>query len=156
MSSTFEVLESDESVESLSFHREMNEREPLVVFPRSDFGRLSEVPEIARVAEGQRVRHERCELVVIRAILKRTKRKWQFVYQGFEISAAVTDPKFYDRMEAHELAFYEGSVLDATLRIVQTLDEETGAYLNDPTGYEVTEVHAGPAGWRQGTLLPYN
>lgn len=153
VSRTFEVLEDDESVSELSIIPEIDSDDPIATFPRSEFPERSALIEPAVLPENTRIVHERAELVIVRVILKRSKRKWQFVYQGFQISAPVLDDAFYDKIERREVFFGQGDILDARLKIVQTLDEASGAYLNDPNSYEVVEVYDVLGGPRQTNFL---
>jgi hypothetical protein len=86
----------------------------------------------------------------LRAILVRSARKWQFVWNGIQISAAITDGRFYDALARREYQFGQGDILDVMLRIYQERNDEAGVYIN--AGYEVIEVFGHIPGPRQGTL----
>jgi predicted DCC family thiol-disulfide oxidoreductase YuxK len=81
---------------------------------------------------------EMAELEIIRAILERSRRRWEFVWRGIRIAAPVTDEKFYMEFAAHEVTIAPGDILEARLRIYQRLDVAANTYIND--GYEVIEV----------------
>jgi hypothetical protein len=51
---------------------------------------------------------------VLKAILVRSARKWQFVWNGIKISAAISDESFYDSLARHEYEFGQGDVIDAS------------------------------------------
>ena len=86
-----------------------------------------------------------------KAILVRSARKWQFVWNGIKISAAISDESFYESLARHEYEFGKGDIIDETLRIFQRKDDETGVYIN--TRYEVIKVHRRIPGPRQDSLF---
>lgn len=138
VSRAFSVLEEDPSVTELGITPNIGDKFPLAIIPRDDFGRLS-VPGLpGRPDPKKRATPEPAELVVVRAVLERSDRKWQFIWRGLRISAPIKDPTFFDRLAAHEFQFGQGDVLVAELTIHQSLDDITGAWVND--FYEVTRV----------------
>ncbi|GAL31217.1 hypothetical protein JCM19239_6602 [Vibrio variabilis] len=91
------------------------------------------------IEEPQREVNEVAELQIKRAILERSKRKWEFIWRGIKISAPVSDQQFYDDFFAHKITVAPGDSLDAILTISQVRDEDTGIYTNSK--YEVKTVH---------------
>lgn len=150
----FEVLNEDPSVSEFGITRRLDDKKPITSIPRDDFGILSRSGGIYIEPEDPRQRYEdRPErLIVLRAILARTARKWQFVWNGIRISAPIIDDGFYDALARHEYEFGQGDMLDVLLRIHQRRDDDTGVYIN--TGfYEVVRVYGRSPGPRQGSLL---
>ena len=86
-----------------------------------------------------RVVPEIVNLQILKAILERSKRKWEFMWRGFKISAPITDELFYINFFAHDITIAPGDVLNVTLHVHQELDASTGAYKN--VRYEVVQVH---------------
>jgi hypothetical protein len=86
-----------------------------------------------------RVVNEKCRLVILKAILQRGGRKWEFVWRGVKINAPVVDNGFYDKFDAHRITIAPGDELDVDLAIRQTKDGATGIYTND--SYVVVKVH---------------
>lgn len=86
-----------------------------------------------------RIIPEIVHLQILKAILERSKRKWEFMWRGFKISAPVTDEHFYINFFAHDITIAPGDVLNVTLHVIQELDKRTGIYRN--IGYEVVQVH---------------
>jgi len=86
-----------------------------------------------------RVITESAELQIVKAILKKSNRKWEFVWRGITISAPVVHEGFYKEFFAHEITIAPGDTLEVTLAIKQAKDPDTGIYTN--VGYEVVEVH---------------
>lgn len=87
----------------------------------------------------KRVVPEIVNLQILKAILERSKRKWEFMWRGFKISAPITDELFYINFFAHDITIAPGDVLNVTLHVFQELDAKTGVYRN--VGYEVAQVH---------------
>lgn len=87
-----------------------------------------------------RVVPEIVNLQILKAILERSTRKWEFMWRGFKISAPITDELFYINFFAHDITIAPGDVLHVTLHVIQQLDPRTGVYKN--VKYEVVQVHS--------------
>ena len=136
MARSFEAVAGDEKVRSLGLVANMDSPPPEILIPRSTFISLaSEIPE----DPDTRVITERAELQIVKAILKKSNRRWEFVWRGITISAPVIHDNFYINFFAHEITIAPGDTLDVTLAIKQAKDLDTGIYTN--VGYEVIEVH---------------
>lgn len=82
----------------------------------------------------------RANLTIIKVVFKRSKRKWQFNWQGINISAAIADPEFFDKMEERKISLSQGDALDADLSITQHFIEDANVWEN--VAYEVVKVHS--------------
>jgi hypothetical protein len=129
------AIERDENIESFGFTSNLDDDDPDILIPRKSMLLLSDPEEIA---EPTREIEEQAVLFVKRAIFERSKRKWEFVWRGFKISAPILDEKFYTDFFAHKVTLAPGDQLEAKLKIYQSKDEDTGIYSNDR--YEVIEV----------------
>lgn len=87
-----------------------------------------------------RVVPELVNLQILKAILERSTRKWEFMWRGFKISAPITDELFYINFFAHDITIAPGDVLQVTLHVIQQLEPRTGVYKN--VKYEVVQVHS--------------
>jgi hypothetical protein len=132
---TFESIEKDKNVTSFGFTKNVDDKTPDILIPRSSFWLLSKPIEID---EPQREIQEIADLQIKRAILERTKRKWEFIWRGIKISAPVLDDSFYNDFFAHKVKIAPGDSLEAILKIYQSRDEDTGIYTN--SRYEVVIV----------------
>lgn len=133
---TFEAVAADEKVKSFGFVEKMDSPTPAIPIPRSTLLSLAtQMPE----DPDSRVVAEQAELQIVKAILKKSNRRWEFVWRGITISAPVVDDCFYVDFFAHEITIAPGDTLEVTLAIKQAKDPETGIYTN--VGYEVIEVH---------------
>jgi hypothetical protein len=132
----FRALESDPEIRSLSLAS--NDRAPALPLevPRDRFALLS--TDLALGDPNERELEEIADLQIIRAILVRSARRWQFIWNGIRISAPVSDAQFYSDFAQHRIRIAPGDVLRARLRIRQVRDARLGAFVN--VGYEVVEV----------------
>ncbi len=146
---TFEAVAADDKVKSLGFVEKMDSPSPEIPILRSTLLTLaSETPD----DPDSRVINEQAELQIVKAILKKSNRKWEFVWRGITISAPVLHERFYIEFFAHEITIAPGDTLEVTLAIKQTKDPDTGIYTN--VGYEVVEVHGHVPRIRQMPLEP--
>lgn len=90
------------------------------------------------VGDGSREVEEEATLRIVRAILERSKRRWEFVWNGVRIPAPVLDDRFYDQFFGHRITIAPGDALKVRLRIRQRLNPDIGVFLNET--YEVIEV----------------
>lgn len=131
----FEALERDADIESIGFTRGLDDEIPPILIPRSRFALLSDSPEIQ---ENQREVLDVATLHILRAILERGKRKWEFVWRGIKISAPVLDERFFDDFFAHKIMIAPGDSIEVKLKIYQSRDPDTRIFTNNR--YEVIEV----------------
>jgi len=81
---------------------------------------------------------ETTDLQILRAILERSRRLWQFAWNGVRISAPVVDEKFYQDFFARRITVAPGDSLRVKLVVHQKRDPGHGVFMN--TSYEVVEV----------------
>lgn len=136
VSKTFEAVEKDKNITSFGFTKNIDDETPDILIPRKYFPLLAQPTE---PDEPQREIKEVAELQIKRAILERTKRKWEFIWRGIKISAPVLCEHFYDDFFSHKITVAPGDSLEAVLKIYQSRDEDTGIYTNSK--YEVTLVN---------------
>lgn len=136
VSSFFRSIDQDDSIESVGITTKMDAPPPELQVQRDsihDAAIASNLPE-----PNQRVVPEQAEIQILRAILERGKRRWEFSWRGIRISAPVTDARFYEQFFAHRIKIAPGDTLQVTLLIRQSRDADTGVYTN--IDYEVSEV----------------
>ncbi|MBD3666607.1 MAG: hypothetical protein HUJ16_01510 [Kangiella sp.] len=129
-------IEKDRNITSFGFTSDLKDEKPKIEIPLKGILLLSNPDDIA---EPTREIEEQAMLFIKRAILERSKRKWEFVWRGFKISAPVLDEQFYNDFFAHKVTIAPGDQLEAKLKIYQSKDEDTGIYSNDR--YEVITVN---------------
>ncbi|HUY69310.1 MAG TPA: hypothetical protein VMV79_08425 [Alphaproteobacteria bacterium] len=151
LTQAFDTLKEDPSITEFGITRKIDDKKPIVVIPRKAFDRLSET-QIKQPDQKQKFIEKNAKLVVIKAVFERSERKWQFVWNGIRISAPIKDQTFFDRLAKREFEFGQGDILDVVLGIHQTLDDVSGAYIND--SYEILKVLGHTQGPKQMEMLP--
>ncbi len=135
ISRTFQAIERDPDVKAIGLVKDLGDPPPEISISRETISQLA----LQQTAEPDtRVVTEVVDLQIIKAILERGARKWEFMWRGVKIGAAITHQAFFDHFDAHRITIAPGDVLRARLAIAQRLDLKTGIYSN--FGYEVTEV----------------
>lgn len=86
-----------------------------------------------------RVIEEDADLYIVKAIMERSNRKWEFKWHGINISAPIKDPNFYDDFAKHNFTIAPGDEFQAKIAISQKRDDLSGVYSN--TKYEVLHVY---------------
>lgn len=135
---------NDESISGFGFVSRIDSPPPEIVIPKRDLLLASLRPIDT---PDNRVVPEVADLQILKAILEKSKRKWEFMWRGFKISAPVLDDQFYVDFFAHDITIAPGDVLNVTLHIFQKKDAATGIYRN--IGYEIVSVHSHTPRMRQ-------
>lgn len=132
-----ESMDSDQSIESFGIARGLSDPTPIFEIPRNLFAvvRHNSLP---RVEEGRRFVGHSVTISVHKAVFERSLRKWEFIWNGFKISAPITDPSFFDKLESRSVAIKQGDAFRATLRVHQNYDKISGNWLNER--YEVVKM----------------
>ena len=97
-----------------------------------------------------RVIEEDADLYIVKAILERNNRKWEFKWHGMNISAPIKDPNFYDDFAKHNFMIAPGDEFQARIAMHQKRDDLSGVYSN--TKYEVLHVYRHISRPRSGRL----
>jgi hypothetical protein len=126
----------DERVTGFGFSNPGNDGPPPIVLPR-DFLVIRD--ELLEPEAKERTIEEDCDLYIIKAIMERSKRKWEFKWHGVPISAPIKDPNFYDDFAKHNFTIAPGDEFQARLAIQQRRDDVSGVYTN--VKYEVLQVY---------------
>lgn len=149
----FAIVDSDPNVKSIDFRSPAHPNQPVIPIDRSQFPSLRELPEFVTPDQPKfrEQPHFRQRLVVVTAVLEKTTRKWQFLWNGQRISADIQDDDFFLRLAEHEYEFGQGDSLLVDLLAEQQLNEILGAYEN--VGYHITKVHSHTKGPKQAQLL---
>jgi hypothetical protein len=135
ISQVFETAKSDPKITGFGFVKNIDDPPPQVIVNREAFERLAVLPP---PDTDKRVITEIVDLQIIKAILERSDRKWEFVWRGIKISSPIIDQAFYDKFIAHNITIAPGDVLRVKLAILQRREPKTGIFSNE--GYEVVEV----------------
>lgn len=149
MNKTFEAVAADQKINGIGLVSSMNSPPPKIPISRSSLVQLASMlidePE-------SRIVTEEAELQIVRAILRKSNRRWEFVWRGITIAAPVLHEGFYHEFFAHKITIAPGDTLKVILGIRQSKDLETGIYTN--VSYEVLEVREHIPRVRQMPLDP--
>lgn len=148
VSRSLEAPAEDPQVTGLGFVPELTSPPPEVVIPKDRMQRVAST--VPTEEPPSRVVTEQCELQIVKAILEKSRRKWEFSWCGVRITAPVLDDSFYSRFFAHAITIAPGDALSVRLAIKQARDPQTGIFTN--LSYEVVEVFDHIPGIRQMSL----
>jgi hypothetical protein len=135
---TFAATEADPSIQSLGISADPKDPRPPIEVPRERFASASSSALDVSINEREFV--ETTELQIMRAILERSRRRWEFAWRGIRIAAPITDERFYGLFFAHAITIAPGDVLKVRLKVRQKLHPGTNVFVNDANGYEIVEV----------------
>lgn len=130
-----DALLQDEEITGLSIDPDSSkdkEREPIT---REELEAIAIPPDDT---DNSRAIEEVAELQIIRAILEKSRRRWEFSWKGFRIPAPILHEDFYKQFSAHKIVIGPGDTLKARLRIYQSRDPANDVFVNER--YEVVEV----------------
>lgn len=136
MDKMFDSVILDESVTGLGIAQDMQSPKPSVIVPRQ---LLAIKGEQLEPEPPTRIIEEDADLYIVKAIMERSTRKWEFKWHGMTISAPIKDSNFYDDFARHDFTIAPGDEFQARLMIHQKRDDISGIYTN--TSYEVTQVY---------------
>jgi len=140
----------DEHVTGFGLSPSIDGPSPAVILHRE----LLEIRDPLEPEPKTRVIEEDADLYIVKAIMERSTRKWEFKWHGVNISAPINDPNFYDDFAKHDFTIAPGDEFQARLAIYQRRDDLSGVYSN--TNYEVLHVyrHISRPRPRNVSLLP--
>lgn len=131
----FDTLLKDPDITSISIDPHIAANREFPTINRDLMERIAIPP---REDEESQFIYEEADLQIIRAILEKSRRRWEFSWRGFRFPAPILDDKFYHDFMSHQIVIAPGDKLKARLRIYQHRDSATGVYVNER--YEVIEV----------------
>jgi hypothetical protein len=130
------TTEDDQDIKYLGISRSMNEIDPNIKVTRENFPNFTK--SVISEDIKSRTFEEFTDIEITKAILEKSKRKWEFVWHGMKISAPVCDQKFYDDFFSHKITIAPGDALSVRLLVRQKKMKELGIFINE--SYEVIEV----------------
>ena len=135
---TFNVLSEDNGITAFAIAKSQDDCEKhnfLISINKEEFDNF-EVLEEEDVRFDIRLKQT---LHPIKVILEKSKRKWEFVWDGRRISAKVTCQEFYNKLLDGKIGLKPKDYIVATLKIKQKLDKINNVYINEE--YEITEIN---------------
>jgi hypothetical protein len=137
---TFESLEADANVTDFGITGGIADPHPLIAIPRSKFLLIATPSVDIEDQPQERTKNERARLIILKAWLNHSKRKWSFEWNGVPLSAPITDRNFLDQLERREHLLGSGDALDVELTYKQKFDSVLGVYVNEPNSFLVSRV----------------
>ncbi len=133
ISRTFSTLDKDRQIDGFAFTKDISEV-PVCIIPRDNFSIMEDLTE----DDDERAIVQHTHLQILRAILDKTNRKWEFVMGGIKIPAPVLDEVFYKDFYDHKITIAPGDLLECDLKMYQKKETMAGIYTNYK--YEVIKV----------------
>jgi hypothetical protein len=130
------AVAADSRITGLTFVPTLQAPTPEFIIPRETL--QAYLPTTQEPEPIERTIIENCDLQIVKAILERSDRKWEFRWRGVKVSAPVSDQSFYSRFFAHRITIAPGDELRVRMAIRQVRQPESRIYTN--TSYEVIEV----------------
>lgn len=131
------AVQSDPNVTSLGIYKGFDtEQPPAILIPRDEFALVRASAE--EEDGGKRTIPKDAVLGILKAVLAKSDRKWDFVWNGVKIGATINDPVFMAKVMSRQVLIGAGDAIEATMEIEQTYDEGVGVWLN--TGYRIVHV----------------
>lgn len=149
----FAVCEADPNVKSVDFRSPKAPDQAVIPVSRDKFPIIREMPELVlpELPKARTQNYYQQRVVVLTAVLERSKRKWQFLWGGQKISADIQDDDFFAKMAQHEYEFGQGDQLVVDMVADQELNEIVSAY--ETRGYHIIKVHSHTKGPKQPSML---
>lgn len=130
----FQTLDADENVSSFEILN--SQEQELFVADREDFSMMSEAPEKDETQKD--IKTIRDTINIGSVVFSKTKRVWDFVYNGNRITAKVSDDEFIARVLSGE-SFSNGDSLEADIEIKREWDESVNTFVNK--SYSILKVY---------------
>jgi hypothetical protein len=137
---TFEPLLRDTNITEFALTSRMDDPDPPVRVPRSEFPRVLAAVSIFQKDTKERTIRETARVVILKAWLNHAKRKWAFEWNGVPVSAPIADQDFLDKLERRELLLGAGDALDVEIAFKQRYDDELGVFVNEPNSFIIAKV----------------
>ena len=124
---TFESIQEEPSIDGFAIEP-VNINVEKFKIPRDEFQDMIAENDIF-LEEEKIIVKENAALEIIKLVFDKS-RKWEFVYEGFKISANIEDNYFLEKVSKSLERFGKGDILIADLKIIQVYDENNRIFLN--------------------------
>lgn len=152
IASSFDIIANDPSISGFKIQKNLEDTSFPFKTTREDFNFFTNISEAPNdLGENKRKITEEANLQLIKVILEKGKRKWEFAWKGIKISAPVSDDNFWDKMERGEVSIKQGDSIKVNLQMIQVLDPYSKVFFNE--SYDVIEVIKYIPSSEQGRLL---
>lgn len=145
LAANFKGLSEDELIKGF----ELSHDDETFRAERDEFAELSQRIEVQ--LPNQEVTEVPANLIIVKLVFEGADRKWDFLYNGTKVAAAIHDKNFWKEIDEGK-SFSKGDELVANLRIIREYDQAVAAYINkDYQVVNVREHH--PRAFRQQMSL---
>lgn len=152
IAASFDIIANDPSISGFKIQKNLEDQSFPFQTKREDFNFFINIAEAnEELGSNKKKLTEEAHLQLIKVILEKGKRKWEFAWKGIKISAPVSDDKFWDKMARGEISIKQGDSIKANMQIIQVLDPYSKVFFNE--SYEVMEVIDYIPSPEQGRLL---
>jgi len=139
VASSFSIINNDPSISGFKIQKSLEDKSFPFQAKKEDFNYFINIIDAQEDLDGNKKKlTEEASLQLIKVILEKGKRKWEFAWKGIKISAPVSDDKFWDKMAKGEVSIKQGDSIKANLQIIQVLDPYSKVFFNE--SYDVIEV----------------
>jgi len=133
---TFDSLDNDSNIKNFEISKkDSKRRRNRIIIEQPLFQNLKSI--VPKTKDERTIVKEEI-LVIIKAILEKGKRKWEFLLNGNRIGAPISDDVFFDKFIAHHITIAPGDALKVKLLTTRILDTSINLYVNHK--YEIVEV----------------
>lgn len=137
------AVNTDPSISTFGICHNTSDYNPILSLSRPDFSTIienrypSKKSEDHQEEEEETIEHKGAILKVYKAIFDRTTKKWEFVWNGKNISATITDSIFFDELENRIISISQGDVFKVDLNVHHKKDPNKSRIT---TEYEISRV----------------
>lgn len=132
------AVERDPSITSFGILKDLDGDEPPAFLIERDQFAIIRAMATTVEGSGKRSITEPATISILKAIIEKSDRKWEFVWRGVKISAAVKDPIFWADLKMRRYLIGSGDALEVQLQIDQLWDDDAKVWLNG--AYSVVRV----------------
>ena len=151
LDSFIKSVHDDPAIEALGVCTKLDDEDPILSVPRSDFPAILKHPVGDQNEEKADVDEREVEATVNVAVFRDPERKWEFMLDGKKKSAPVTDQNFLLKLKSGEISLGMNDVFDARVKVYKKRDPKTGNWVDDK--FEIVELRLPPRQNRE--IIPW-
>lgn len=137
ISKTFKALNNDDNIKNIEFHSiDKSNHQPDFKIEREKFAPLSRIIDNELETDSYEID---VTLMIVKAILEKSLRKWQFKLNNRPISSPILDFDFFNDFIAHKITIAPGDTLQVKLRVIREKNIELNILSKEY--YEIIKVY---------------
>jgi len=134
----FQTIDQNPEVENFGITDTLESEDYGFFVDRPQFAGFTSLDEVESADDPREIVVQNAELKLIKVVLERGLRKWEFVWKGHKISAPILDDKFWQKIENRTIEISQGDTIEVDLRIAREFDPIAKVHINE--SYEVLRV----------------